>query len=83
MFKITLGNYTYKLKRLTTGKYYIVREMSHKGFKKWQAGQLQNGFGIVSMRLRYQILIAILIITALAIISAKVGGCDSWQVCNI
>ena len=47
MFKITLGNYTYKLKRLTTGKYYIVREMSHKGFKKWKAGLLQNKAGIL------------------------------------
>lgn len=47
MFKITLGNYTYKLKRLTTGKYYIVREMSNRGFKKWQAGKLQNRAGIL------------------------------------
>lgn len=47
MFKITLGNYTYRLKRLTTGKYYIVREFSAKGFKKWNAGKLQNRAGIL------------------------------------
>lgn len=47
MRKITLGNYTYKLKRLTTGKYYIVREMSKKGFKKWQAGKLQTRAGVL------------------------------------
>jgi hypothetical protein len=47
MFKITLGNYTYKLKRLTTGKYYIVREMTKRGFNKWKAGKLQNRAGIL------------------------------------
>lgn len=45
--KITLGNYTYKLKKLTTGKYYITRQMSHKGFEKWKAGKLQNRAGIL------------------------------------
>lgn len=47
MIKLTLGNYTYKLKRLTTGRFYIVREMSSRGFKKWQAGKLQNKAGIL------------------------------------
>ena len=45
--KITLGNYTYRLKRLTTGKYYITREMSHKGFDLWKVGKLQNRAGIL------------------------------------
>ena len=45
--KITLGNYTYKLKRLTSGKFYIVREMSNKGFKLWEKGLLQNKAGIL------------------------------------
>lgn len=47
MLKITLGNYTYKLKRLTNGKYYIVREMSHKGFNLWKKGKLSNKAGIL------------------------------------
>lgn len=45
--KITLWNYTYKLKKLTSGKYYITREFSQRGFKKFMSGKLQNNSGIV------------------------------------
>jgi hypothetical protein len=48
MIKITFWNYVYKLKRLTTGKYYIVREFSKRGFKKWDSGLLQNRSGIIA-----------------------------------
>jgi hypothetical protein len=47
--KITLKNYTYKLKRLTTGKYYIVREFSKRGYKKFDAGKLQNRAGVLTI----------------------------------
>jgi len=50
MIKITLKNYTYQLKRLTTGEYYIVRSFSHRGFKKWQAGILKNKSGIINLK---------------------------------
>lgn len=47
--KITLGNYTYQLKRTTSREYYIARSFSAKGFNKWQAGKLQNRSGIINL----------------------------------
>lgn len=47
--KITLGNYTYQLKKTTGGVYYIARSFSYKGFKKWEKGILQNKSGIINL----------------------------------
>lgn len=49
MLKITLFNYTYALKKTTKGEYYITRAFSHRGFKKWKAGKLQNKSGIINL----------------------------------
>jgi len=46
--KLTLGNYTYQLKKTTSGVFYIARAFSSKGFEKWKAGKLQNRAGIIS-----------------------------------
>lgn len=48
-FKLTIGNYTYALKRLTTGKHYITRTMTSKAFKKFLAGKLSLRSGIVNI----------------------------------
>lgn len=48
-FKITLGNYSYGIRKTTSGMFYIVRSFSHKGYKKWQAGKLLNKSGIISL----------------------------------
>lgn len=48
--KLTLWNYSYKLHRLTTGEYYITREMTKRGFKKWYKGKLQNRSGIINLK---------------------------------
>lgn len=50
MFKITLWNYTYELKKLTTGEYYIARSFSNRGYKKWKLGKLQNRSGIINLK---------------------------------
>jgi len=47
MIKITLGNYTYGIRKTTKGVFYIVRSFSHKGFVKWEKGLLQNKAGIL------------------------------------
>lgn len=47
--KITLLNYTYQLKRLTAGEYYITRCFSKRGFAKWKQGKLQNSSGIINL----------------------------------
>lgn len=47
--KITLFDYTYKLKKTTSGIYYIARCFSKTGFKKWEAGKLQNKSGIINL----------------------------------
>lgn len=46
--KITLYNYTYKLKKTTKDEYYIARSFSNRGYKKWQLGLLKNRSGIIS-----------------------------------
>ncbi len=45
--KITILDYTYSLRRLKNGKYYIVRCFSKVGFSKWQKGLLVNRSGIL------------------------------------
>ena len=47
--KITFNNYTYQLKKLTCGEYYIARSLSKKGFKKFEEGKLSNRSGIINL----------------------------------
>ena len=44
---ITLGNYKYQIKFLTSGKMYITRELTSKGFKKFMDGKIKLGSGIL------------------------------------
>jgi len=45
--KITIGNYSYGIRKTTKGEFYIVRSFSSKGFAKWEKGLLQNRAGII------------------------------------
>lgn len=51
--KITLLNYTYQLKRLTAGEYYITRCFNKRGFAKWKQGKLQHRSGIINLILNH------------------------------
>ena len=44
---IKLGNYKYQLRFLTSGKMYITRVLTHKGFEKFMVGKIANKSGIV------------------------------------
>lgn len=43
---ITLGNYVYGLRFLKSGRPYIVRAFSSRGYAKFMRGELKNGSGI-------------------------------------
>ena len=44
---ITLGNYKYQIRFLTSGKMYITRLFTHKGFEKFMTGKIKLGSGII------------------------------------
>ena len=44
---IILGNYKYQIEFLTSGKMYITRVLTHKGFKKFMDGKIKLGSGIL------------------------------------